>query len=116
MADDQNFYSAKEQLQRGEKDSAFELFTAFIEFRESNPSFRCQNGLLAEAYNERGYIRYTGVDFSNAIVDYTKAISLKEDFSVAFYNRGQVHYRLGEGVIEEYDCKYSSILVWFRSL
>ena len=35
------------------------------------------------------------VDFDNAIVDYTSALSFDPTLTVAHFNRGTVHYRLG---------------------
>ena len=34
--------------------------------------------------------------FKEAIEDYTEAIKIDPTFAVAYYNRGQVQYRLGE--------------------
>ena len=51
--------------------------------------------MLAEAYNTRGQIRYLWVDFDEAVQDYTRAVQLDPGLAEAFYNRGQVHYRLG---------------------
>lgn len=51
--------------------------------------------LLSCAWNDRGHLKYLQVDFYNAISDYTRAIELSKDFAVPYYNRGQVHYRMG---------------------
>ena len=53
------------------------------------------NEQLAEVYNSRGHIRYLLVDFNEAIEDYTEAILLNSRHGIAYYNRGQVHYRMG---------------------
>ncbi|XP_067840454.1 tetratricopeptide repeat protein 32 isoform X2 [Heptranchias perlo] len=50
---------------------------------------------LANAYNNRGQIKYLRVDFCEAMDDYTLAIQHKEDFEVPYYNRGLIRYRLG---------------------
>lgn len=50
---------------------------------------------MANAYNNRGQIKYLRVDFYEAMDDYTLAIEHKEDFEVPYYNRGLIKYRLG---------------------
>ena len=50
---------------------------------------------LADVYNSRGHVRYLLVDFNEAIEDYSEAIILNNRHGVAYYNRGQVHYRMG---------------------
>ncbi len=52
--------------------------------------------LLALAHNNRGHVKYMRVDFADAVDDYTMALELDDQFAVAYYNRGLVHYRLGE--------------------
>ena len=49
-----------------------------------------------DAFNARGHIKYLWVDFDGAVEDYTEAIRRNPDFAVAYYNRGQIHYRLGK--------------------
>ena len=51
--------------------------------------------LLSRAWNDRGHLKYLQVKFDDAISDYTRAIELDEDFAIPYYNRGQVHYRMG---------------------
>lgn len=51
--------------------------------------------LLSCAWNDRGHLKYLQVNFEDAISDYTRAIDLDNDFAVPYYNRGQVHYRMG---------------------
>ena len=53
------------------------------------------NGFLARVWNDRGHLKYLQVDFYGAMVDFTQAIQLDNDFAVPFYNRGQIHYRMG---------------------
>ena len=50
---------------------------------------------LALAYNNRGHLKYLSVDFNEAIADYTEALVYDRDLAIAFYNRGQIHYRMG---------------------
>jgi len=51
--------------------------------------------LLSRAWNDRGHLKYLQVKFDEAISDYTRAIELDKDFAIPYYNRGQVHYRMG---------------------
>lgn len=53
------------------------------------------NQLLSRAWNDRGHLKYLKVDFDAAIYDYTQAIELDKNFAVPYYNRGQIHYRMG---------------------
>ncbi len=39
--------------------------------------------------------RYLRVDFSGAVCNYSSALSLDPGLSVALYNRGTVHFRMG---------------------
>ena len=78
-------------LQKRELESSFKLFTDFINAQDSSE----HKGELTDAYNSRGHIRYLWVDFDDAISDYSEAIKLDPKFAVAYYNRGQIHYRLG---------------------
>ncbi|KAK6619004.1 hypothetical protein RUM44_003386 [Polyplax serrata] len=52
--------------------------------------------LEALRYNNLGFEEYKKVNFDDAIAEYTKAIELDPDLSVAYYNRGTVLYRLGQ--------------------
>ena len=51
---------------------------------------------LALAYNNRGFMYYLKVEFRLAVADYTSALALRPHMPVALYNRGLIHYRLGE--------------------
>ena len=86
------YKEAKGLLEKGELESSFERFTDFID-SGGGPELRKE---LTDAYNSRGHIRYLWVDFDEAVTDYTAAIELDSDFSIAYYNRGQIHYRLGK--------------------
>jgi len=77
----------------GRLDEAFELYTKVI---DANSGHENLTKMVAEAFNNRGQIKYLRVDFDEAIEDYTNAIELDKNFAVAYYNRGQIHYRLGE--------------------
>ena len=88
----ESYHKAKLCLKNGELDESFKLFTAFID----DPDSLRLGEELTDSYNARGHIRYLWVDFDDAIKDYTAAIKRNPDFAVAHYNRGQVHYRLGE--------------------
>ena len=54
-------------------------------------------GNLANAYNNRGQIKYLRVDFEEAMEDYTSAIQTDSRFEIPLYNRGLIRYRLGKG-------------------
>jgi len=51
--------------------------------------------LLSCAWNDRGHLKYLQVKFDDAILNYSRAIELDKDFAIPYYNRGQVHYRMG---------------------
>ena len=87
------YQKAKACLEKGELDESFKLFTEFID----DPDSQLRPEELTDSYNARGHIRYLWVDFDEAISDYTEAIKRSPNFVVAYYNRGQVHYRLGKG-------------------
>ena len=88
----ESYEKAKARLERGELDESFRLFTEFID----GPDSSLHADELTDSYNARGHIRYLWVDFDEAIQDYTEAIKRNPNLAVAHYNRGQVHYRLGE--------------------
>lgn len=50
---------------------------------------------MALALNNRGQLKYLGVDFDGAVEDYTKALSLDKELSSSYYNRGTIFYRMG---------------------
>ena len=85
---------ARELLADGCLEESHETFTRFIETQETlkRPEM---DKTLADSLNSRGHIRYLWVDFDAAIEDYTAAIERNSGLAVAYYNRGQVHYRLG---------------------
>lgn len=58
---------------------------------------------LARVWNDRGHIKYLQVDFYAAVNDFTEAIKLDSGFAVPFYNRGQIHYRMGRYKINRND-------------
>ena len=100
------YLKAKESLASKDLAGSFKLFSEFIESQRSleRPELTEQ---LVDAYNTRGYIRYLWVDFDEAVQDYTEAIRRNPDFTVAYYNRGQIHYRLGTGL-----CKIPDYRKW----
>ena len=88
------YQRAKELLANKDLEGSFKLFSEFIQSQRSleRPELKEE---VVDAYNTRGHIRYLWVDFDEAIQDYTEAIRRNPDFTVAYYNRGQIHYRLG---------------------
>lgn len=90
----ETYRKARSLLDEKELDQSFKYFTDFINSeRELRQSEHRQE--LIDAYNSRGHIRYLWVEFDDAIDDYSAAIELDPNFAVAYYNRGQIHYRLG---------------------
>ena len=51
---------------------------------------------LAEAYNNRGIIKYERRQFYDALEDYNTAIQLKPNYAAAYNNRGSVYAALGQ--------------------
>lgn len=88
------YREAKSLLEKKELKSSFKCFTNFIDSQEGLTLPECREE-LTDAYNSRGHIRYLWVDFDEAVEDYSAALELDSNFAVAYYNRGQVHYRLG---------------------
>ena len=89
-----SYQKAKVYLTEGQLDESYRLFTKFIDDQSS----LLHPDELTDSYNARGHISYLWVDFDDAIKDYTEAIKRNPNFAVAHYNRGQVHYRLGETI------------------
>ena len=88
------YRKARSLLEERDLEQSFKYFTDFIKSQRAltHPEHRDE---LIDAYNSRGHIRYLWVDFDEAISDYSEAIELDPKFAVAYYNRGQIHYRLG---------------------
>lgn len=88
------YRKAKGFLENNDLDSSFKFFTEFIDSQlPSGAPVGTEE--LADAHNSRGHIRYLWVEFDDAVSDYSAAIELDPTFAVSYYNRGQVHYRLG---------------------
>ncbi|XP_020375623.1 tetratricopeptide repeat protein 32 [Rhincodon typus] len=87
---------AESQFQKQKFGTAEEFYTRFIlHCTDGEWKNKCCAKDLANAYNNRGQIKYLRVDFYEAMDDYTLAIQTKEDFEVPYYNRGLIRYRLG---------------------
>ena len=89
----EDYEKAKHLLTCGELEKACHLFTFFIESYKDSTEHRT---IVTDVYNSRGHAKYLSVDFPGAIEDYSVAIHRDPTFTIAWYNRGQVHYRLGE--------------------
>ena len=89
------FQDAQTLKDQGRYKEAEDLYSAFIDVL-IRPSQNEDTSLMPAALNERGHTKYLQVDFNGAVEDYSTAIILKPDFSLALYNRGQIFYRLGE--------------------
>ena len=94
------YKSAKHLLTSKQLDESYKLLTKILDTFASDSSFLLSSGLteedLADVYNSRGHIKYLWVDFDGAIEDYTQAIRLNPSFAISYYNRGQIHYRMGK--------------------
>ena len=84
---------AKDLLSSGQLEESCRLFTRFIDECGDSVEHRAA---VTDAYNSRGHIKYLSVDFPGAIADYSTAMERDPGFAVAWYNRGQVRYRLGQ--------------------
>lgn len=80
MARGNDFYFAKNYSQ---------ALAAYDEAIKLNPK-------LAEAYNNRGFIKYHLGQFAAAVEDYSAAIRFKSNFFAALNNRGNAYAALGQ--------------------
>ena len=87
------YEAAKRLLCSGQLHESCELFTRFIDSHSDSTEHR---SAVTDAYNGRGQAKYLCVDFPGAIADYSQALERDPLFTIAWYNRGQVQYRLGE--------------------
>jgi len=80
---------------RGNKKEADKSFDEAI---ERDPS-------RANAYLQRGNIRFDQEDWQGAIVDYNQAIRLNSDYTNAYYNRAAAHWNLRdkEGALADFN-------------
>ena len=59
----------------------------------------------AEAYNNRGLVKYDLKHYDAAIEDYGKAIELKPDYALAYNNRGVTYKAVGKKTNARLDCE-----------
>ena len=91
-----DFYEeGKRLLNLGKLEESCQVFTDFIQRYGHSGE---HGAAVTDAYNSLGHIKYLSVDFPGAISDYTRAIERDPTFTIAWYNRGQVQYRLGERI------------------
>ena len=76
-------------------DGAIKELNKLIELAEKFKNEDLPKVLMARAWNDRGHLKYLQVDFYGAVADFSQAILLDKEFAVPFYNRGQIHYRMG---------------------
>ena len=86
------YEEAKSLLNSEQLQDSCRLLTVFIDDHRDSSELR---SAVTDAYNSRGHIKYLNVDFPGAIADYSEALERDPSFAVAWYNRGQVLYRLG---------------------
>ena len=48
------------------------------------------------AYYNLAHLQASMEDYSNALINYSKAINLKPDLGEAYFNRGLIHMQLGD--------------------
>ena len=89
----QVYEKAKGLLGSGQLEESCQLYSQFIASQKDSPE---HSAAVTDAYNSRGHIKYLSVDFPGAIADYNQALERDPAFTTAWYNRGQVQYRLGE--------------------
>ena len=58
-------------------------------------------------------MRYLQVDFTEAVDDYSKALMYDDTLTVAYYNRGLIHYRLGEASCS-FSKEFSQLQTYYR--
>lgn len=91
------YEKAKELLSSNRLEECHEVLTQLLDgSKDGVSSTGLSSDQVADAYNTRGHVKYLWVDFDGAILDYTQAIRCDSSLAVAYYNRGQVHYRMGE--------------------
>lgn len=80
--------------------SSLETFKEEAEQNEQNSSFK----LSADDYFTQGLEKYNLGDSQGAIVDYTKAIEIKSDYTNAYHQRGVARHSFGDpqGAIDDY--------------
>ena len=79
------FYSAYEKGNQNDHYGAIADYTKAIEINPNN----------ADAYTNRGVVKYDLKDSSGAIADHTKAIEINPNFADAYNNRGVAKYFAG---------------------
>lgn len=91
------YEKAKKLLSSNRLEECHEVLTQLLDgSKDGVSSTGLSSEQVADAYNTRGHVKYLWVDFDGAILDYTQAIRCDSSLAVAYYNRGQVHYRMGE--------------------
>ncbi|CAL4060228.1 unnamed protein product, partial [Meganyctiphanes norvegica] len=92
-------HKAKELYEYGKFKEVQKMFEAFIETLESDIGVDNEERACDSCFNVRRFgnsLNHTKVCFDEAIENYTQAITLGPNLSVAFYNRGTIHYRLSD--------------------
>ena len=72
--------------QQGEPEKARDHYDKVIELDPGH----------ADAYYDRGNIKYRSDDYQGAIIDYNKAIELNPKFAAAYHNRGIIRQASGD--------------------
>ena len=86
-------FSALNEFAKGNDFSARKDYPQALAFYDAAIKLDPQ---LAEAYNNRGIIKYELGQFAAAVEDYTKALKLKSNFVDAYNNRGNAYAALSQ--------------------
>jgi tetratricopeptide (TPR) repeat protein len=79
---------------KGNHAAAIENFSTAISRCAKTPNKSCTPAALAETYNNRGISYFKTRNYSAAVRDYTKAISMNSKLSEAHNNRGYTYEKL----------------------
>jgi tetratricopeptide (TPR) repeat protein len=90
------YRTAKELLSSDQLNECHDVLSQIIkECSDDDTNGELTRPELADIYNMRGHIKYLWVDFNEAIDDYSQSIRLDPSIAIPYYNRGQIHYRMG---------------------
>ena len=95
-------FSAVDELARGNDFSARGNYSQALTAYDTAIKL---DSSLAEAYNNRGIVKYELGQYSAAIDDYSRAIQLKSGYADAFNNRGNAYAALEQFTDSERDLK-----------
>ncbi|OQY56782.1 MAG: hypothetical protein B6245_17875 [Desulfobacteraceae bacterium 4572_88] len=77
------------------------------EFR-SLPADTSAQSIMAQDHLEKGTRFYNGGNYQEAITAFSRAIEIKSDYAIAYYNRAIVYHKLGDTLHAENDLREAS--------